>query len=216
MGPRILISLIGVALIAAACGGNSDTDDGETTATATPSATATTAATATPTATATDEPAAGPDSRPATQAQMALDNTYNTAGTFDPQVMGIGPDDVRAQWYQADGFYVVVFDGLDLNATGPICPGASVQIASGAWEWVSNAPAPGADCTSFSTLTTDPDVGVLVCQGVVSYRTAIPASATGNLYGTIERLVPGGYMGLTSITPTTGTIPEVDLAILSC
>ena len=130
--------------------------------------------------------------------------------------MGIAEGEVRAQWYQAGGFYVVVYEGLDLDSSGPLCPGNSIQLPSGAFEFVSNAPTEGADCSTFPTLSSDPDVGPLVCQGVVSYRTAIPSDQQGNLFGTIERPVDGGIMGLSSITPTAAGVPEIDIALLSC
>lgn len=224
---RLFVLLALGAFLFAACGDSDDGDDATTepdgTATevaADPTAAPTEAMddpTVEPTEAPTEEPMAdGPDARPASAAAAALTQSYNTAsGEFDPAVMGFGPNDVEAQWYQADGFYVVVYAGLDLDATGPLCPGNSIQTASG-FEFVSNAPTEGADCSSFPTLSADPEVGPLVCQGVLSYRTAIPATTQGNLFGTIERPVEGGIMGITGISSTSAGVPEVDIALLSC
>ena len=148
---RVLVLLALAGLLLGACSSSSDDDDGEATtepagteAAATESAAPdpTEAATAEPTVEPTEEPAAGnPSDRPETVAEAALGIIYNTAGgEFDADVMGFGQGDVRAQWYQAEGFYVVVYEGLDLDAAGPLCPGNSIQLASGAYDFVSNAP----------------------------------------------------------------------------
>jgi hypothetical protein len=39
----------------------------------------------------------------------------------------------------------VVFEGLDLDATAPLYPGASIQLPSGAYEFVANVPTADAD-----------------------------------------------------------------------
>lgn len=208
------------SLIFAACSGSSD-GGGEATTEPEPTEAAadpTEAPTEAPAPAATEAPASGPSARPETPTAAALEISYNTAtGTFDALVMGIAEGDVEAQWYQADGFYVVVFEGLDLDATAPLCPGASIQVPSGAYEFVANVPTEGADCSTFPTLSADPAVQVLTCEGVVSFRTAIPASSEGTLFGTLERPVEGGLTGITSMTPTSaGAIPEVDVSLLSC
>ena len=145
-----------------------------------------------------------------------LDASYHTAGTFDPAVMGFAEGDVTAEWFTAEGFYVVVFSGLDLDAAGPMCPGASLQ-SNGGFGFIANAPTPDADCSSFSTLSGDPDVRALVCQGLLSFRTAIPEGSAGTLYGTLEKPANGGIIGVTSMTPTDGmSIEAIDTAILDC
>jgi hypothetical protein len=225
---RLLVLVVVGIFLLAACGDSGDDEDGGD-GTSVPDATETQAAadpTTVPTDVATEEPTAGPteeamddgpDARPDSAASAALSQSYNSAagGSFDAAVMGFGPGDVEAQWYQADGFYVVVYAGLDLAATGPLCPGNSIQTAAG-FEFVSNAPTDGADCSTFPTISSDPAVGALVCGGVLSYRTAIPATSEGVLYGTIERPVEGGIMGITSTAPTSAGVPEVDIALLSC
>lgn len=225
---RLLVLVVVGMFLVAACGDSGDDEDGST-ATSVPDATETQAAadpttaptdvaTEEPTAAPTEEPSAGgPDARPASTAAAALTQSYNSAagGSYDPAVMGFAAGDVEAQWYQADGFYVVVYAGLDLDATGPFCPGNSIQTAAG-FEFISNAPTEGADCSTFPTISSDPAVGALVCDGVVSYRTAIPATTEGVLYGTLERPVEGGIMGITGIVPTSAGVPEIDISLLSC
>ena len=79
--------------------------------------------------------------------------------------------------------------------------------------FVSNVPTEEGACEGFATLTTDPDVGLLVCGDTVLYVTAIPADQQGALFGTIEKLVDGGdaLIGLTSTAQSSPDIPEIDL-----
>ncbi len=229
---RTLSVLACLTLVAAACGGDDDSTDttqatttqAPTTTEATPTTTAPPTTTDAPTTTTTTTAApSGPETRPAALVTAPLEFSYyfigDTAGDFDAGAMGFDVNEVTAEWYSTDdGFLVVVYSGLDLDAVGPLCPGNSAQLSStGLFEFISNAPTPGADCSTFDTLTTDPAVGALVCDGVLSYRTAIPADVVGNLYGTIEKPVDGGVMGLTGVAPSPpGEFPVVDLSILSC
>ncbi|MBT8203065.1 MAG: hypothetical protein KJO87_07160 [Acidimicrobiia bacterium] len=222
--------IIALALIAAACGGDSaESTTATTAATTTTTAadtTTTTAAPATTTtttvaATTTTASAAGPDARPATPVTAVLgadpaNGSYYTAGEFDATVMGIELNTVTAEWYRAEGFFVVFFNGVDTSDTGPLCPGASVATENG-FEFVSNAPTTGADCSGFITLTEDPGVRALECDGALAYRTAIPENSAGFLFGTLERPVGDGIMGLTSFVDNrTGDIPEVDPTLFEC
>ena len=55
------------------------------------------------------------------------------------------------------------------------------------------------------------------CDGVLTYRTAVPVDAAGTLYGTVERPADGGIMGITSTAPNSpGEFPLLDLATMSC
>ena len=225
-----------MALVAAACGGtNDDTTttaeaaDASTTTQATTTTTqATTTTTQSPTTTTeatttTTEAIAGPADRPATGITAVLgadplNGTYYNIGTggYDPAVMGIEAGGGTAEWYRTEGFFLVYFDGIDTADTGPLCPGASIATAT-AFEFVSNAPSEGADCSGFITLQDDPAVRALECNGSIAYRTAIPEDAIGFLFGTLEKPVGGGIMGITSfVDNTTGEIPEVDSAIFEC
>ena len=57
--------------------------------------------------------------------------------------MGFDVDEVTAEWYSADGFFVVVFAGLDLANTGPLCPGASVDLGGSNFQFIANAETSG-------------------------------------------------------------------------
>jgi len=227
---RLFALVIALVLIAAACGGDDSaettaTTAGATTTTSAPATTTTTTAPATTTTeatttTTTSPVPSGPDARPATpvSAIMGADpanETYFTTGTFDAGVMGIEPGAATAEWFRAEGFYVVFFSGVTTADTGPLCPGASV--ATDRFEFVSNAPSAGADCSSFSTLSSDPTVRALECNGSIAYRTAIPEDSVGILFGTLEKPVDAGIMGITSLSDSSvGEIPEVDLSLLEC
>lgn len=141
--------------------------------------------------------------------------------------MGFDVGEVTANWYSTpDGFFVVVYAGLDLAETEPLCPGNSIQTGPSTYEYVTNAPTPGEECAGFPTLSDDPDVGPLICEGVLAYRTAIPIESVGNLLGTIEKPVEGGIMGVTSAAqripndalsiPFADEFPVVDPASVSC
>jgi hypothetical protein len=217
---QLLTLLAALVLVGAACGGFDDgsadtaattqaqsTTTAATTTTAEAATSTTTTTTAEPTTTAV---AQSPADRPTAVVSAPLEFSYFTIGDFDPQAMGFDVGEVTAEWYRsADGFYVVVYSGLDLDAVGPLCPGNSIQYADASSDFISKDPTPGAECIGFTTLATDPGVGALVCDGVLSYRTAIPVDSQRALYGTIEMNVGGGIMGITGITLTTpGEFPD--------
>lgn len=131
---------------------------------------------------------------------------------FDESELPVPPGTVEAHWYTSGGRYVVAYVGLDLSATGPLCPGNSILTDQG-FEFVSNAPTEEGACEGFTTLTADPEVGPLVCQGTVLYVTAIPSDKQGTLFGTIEMLADDGaaLIGLTSTAESSPDIPEIDL-----
>lgn len=232
---RLFILLSALALVAAACGGDSSSDttttttsvDSSTTTTTVVASTTTTTVAATTTTeattTTTTVSSSGPADRPATavSAVMGADpanETYFAFGTgeYDAAVMGVEPGAATAQWFRTEGFFVVFFDGVDTDATGPTCPGASVATATG-FEFVSNAPAEGADCTGFVTLQDDPGVRALQCGTSLAYRTAIPDDSVGILFGTLEKPVGEAIMGITSLADSSaGEIPEVDVSIFEC
>jgi hypothetical protein len=119
---------------------------------------------------------------------------------------------VTANWFVSEGFYVVAYYGLDLEASGPLCPGNSILTGSG-WVHVSNAPTEPGACEGFPTLTDDPDVGPIDCHGTLFYRTAIPSNLQGTLFGTLEMLdADGNMVGMTSQAESTADMLEIDLA----
>ena len=229
---RFTVLVLALAFVAAACGG----DDSADTTTTTSAATTTTATAATTTSTAaatTTTPAAtttttavsagGPEDRPATPVSAVMGSvpaaeTYVAfvAGEYDAAVMGVEPGTATAEWFRAGGFYVVFFSGVDTAATGPTCPGASIRTSTG-FEFVSNAPTGGADCSGFVTLVDEPAVRALECGDSLAYRTAIPDNGVGTLFGTLEKPFGEGIMGITSLSDTqAGDIPEVDISIFEC
>lgn len=120
------------------------------------------------------------------------------------------PGSVTANWFTSGGFYVVAYYGLDLESSGPLCPGNS--ILSGSFLHVSNAPTEDGACEGFPTLTEDPDVGPIDCHGTLFYRTAIPSDLQGTLFGTLEMLDPdGNLVGMTSQAESTPDMLEIDL-----
>ncbi|MGI9646885.1 MAG: hypothetical protein ACR2OI_00030, partial [Acidimicrobiia bacterium] len=202
--------------------GATTTTAGATTTTAASATTTTTAAATTTTeaTTTTTKATPAPAALPATPVAAVMgtnpaNETYFTTGEFDAAVMGVEPGAATARWFKAEGFYVVFFDGVSTADTGPLCPGAS--LATDTFQFVSNAPSAGADCSTFSTLSDDPTVRALECDGSIAYRTAIPDDGAGILFGTLEKPVDGGIMGITSLSDSSlGEIPEVDISELEC
>ncbi len=124
---------------------------------------------------------------------------------------------VTASWYQTDTNYVVVYNGLNLEETGPLCPGNSIMLPTMVFEHISNAPTPGGSCEGAPAIAAAP-LGVHVCQGLVSYVTEIPSGTEGTLYASIE-IYPGtgtnyGATGMTEADPA--NMPVIDPAILDC
>jgi hypothetical protein len=113
--------------------------------------------------------------------------------------------------------WVVHDDGLDPEATGPLCPGSSAQTEAGC-EHVSNAATADGGCDNFDATRARPPVGVWLCGGDVHYLTGIPSEVDGTLYGSIERSTSGGaFVGLTSAAdPSAGEAPQIDLDELGC
>ena len=130
---------------------------------------------------------------------------------FDESELPSAPGAVTAQWYTSVGRYVVAYVGLDLSETGPLCPGNSILTGAG-FSNISNAPTEEGACEGFTTLTTDPEVGPIVCQGSLLYVTAISSDQQGMLFGTLEALTDeGALIGLTSSVQSSPDIPEINL-----
>ena len=123
---------------------------------------------------------------------------------------------IEAHWYSSGDRYVVVFVGLDLAETGPVCPGNSILTATG-FESISNSPSPDASCQGAMALASPP-AGVQVCDGLVSYITEIPAGTEGTLYASIEIYTgTGTNLGATGfVVADPAAMPEIDASLLSC
>ena len=194
--------------------------------------TPTQAAAAQPTETTVPEPTAtqppatqappGPPSLPDTPVSAAIDQAYSYTATGNTQLavtdLPDGLQTVTARWYRGGGRLILVYQGLDLSVSGPVCPGNSIFTTQ--FEFISNSPtAPGA-CDgdpSGSLALAGPDAGVRICAGLVSYITEIPDDIAGVVFATIN-LFPdtGPALGITVSTPTSAGIPEIDPSILSC
>ena len=202
-----MIVLFGLMfVVVAACGSDAPTAVAPTSApsTATSEATATgspatqTPVPPSPAATATPEGFYAPETP---LAALMLDTYAVLDGQPAPYLttdLPIIAGTAAAFWYQAMGRYVVVFDGLDLAATGPICPGASI-FSDGAFQHISNGPTAEGACEGAPTLAQSP-AGAYACDGVLLYVTEIPAGTEGVLYGTVERYVDGTIYGVTGST----------------
>jgi hypothetical protein len=117
---------------------------------------------------------------------------------------------VEAHWYRSDGVYVIAFTGLDLDETGPLCPGSSIQTDAG-FEHVTNAPTKGNACEGATSLAS-PTAGVRTCGPLVFYITEIPEDTKGDLFASVER-----YEGRGRIVGVTGVVdadmskaPQID------
>lgn len=131
--------------------------------------------------------------------------------SFEESDLPAVPGEVTARWYIAGDRYVVAYAGFDYAEGDFLCPGNSILTGAG-FLHVSNAPTEEGACEGFTTLTTDPEVGPIVCQGSLLYVTAIPSDQQGMLFGTLEALSEdGALIGLTSAVESSLDIPLIDL-----
>lgn len=228
MTQSIASAICSVALLTSACGGDNDAgseigteqttaveqaDDSTTTA----AAESTTTVEATVTSETEETTAATSETGiPGTPVATFLNQAYvfgSEQGPASADQLPFPVDTVTAHWYQSDGFYVVVYGGLAPEQA--LCPGNSIQTSTG-FEFVSNAPLSGADC-SFAPEVAEPPNGVVTCNRVVSYVTLIPAGTEGNLFGTVEMMTDGLGVGLTSqVQADPANMPEIDRALVDC
>lgn len=152
----------------------------------------------------------------------ALSETYKFGPggvelTFDQAEFPVQADTVTARWYTADGFYVVGYDGVDLSATGPLCPGSSIETTPASFEFLTNDPTDDASgiCGNLTNLA-GPAAGVQACGDLLVYITEIPTSATGTLWGTLEIVSDDGtIIGMTStVQSDVAATPTIDIAAL--
>jgi len=217
---KFFLVLLAFILLLAACSGSSETDvkiAEEIVATEAPAPTDV-PPTATPEPTATEEPVMLPVSMVSAVLGEGDFNTYKISLPgmapleFEDSDLPALPGSVTAHWFTSGGFYVVAYYGLDLEASGPLCPGNSI-LSGGGWLHITNAPTEEGACEGFPTLTDDPDVGPIICHGELFYRTAIPGDLQGTLYGTLEMLdAEGNLAGMTSQAESTTDMLEIDLA----
>lgn len=134
----------------------------------------------------------------------------------------VAPGSIVAHWYTFRGWDVVVFEGLDLGSSGPLCAGTSVLSAvSHQVEHLSNAPTAAGACDpagAGQVTLASADRGVRACGAVVSYITGIPAETPGVLYASLVAFRGDGTgVGLSSRLETTwGPTAELDSRSLGC
>ena len=198
----IVLAPLTALLLAAACGGGSDTeltapDPSPTAAPSTPTATQT-AVPPIPSPTETPRGFVFPET---SVVAFLLDSYALRDGepifylTTDlPIIAGTA----AARWFQAMDRYVIVFDGLDTAVLGPVCSGASI-LTNGAFQFISNAPTEAAACDGAPILAEAP-AGAYRCGSFLVYVTEIPAGTEGTLYGTLELYRDGVIYGVTSKT----------------
>ena len=174
--PKLFLIFLTLALILSSCSGSSEADVEiveEIVATEAPAPTDV-PPTATPEPTPTEEPVMLPVSMVTAPLGEGDFNTYKVSLPgkapleFEDSDLPAPPGSVTANWFTSNGFYVVAYFGLDLEASGPLCPGNS--ILSGNFLHTSNAPTEEGACEGFPTLTDDPDVGPIDCHGTLFYR----------------------------------------------
>jgi hypothetical protein len=119
-------------------------------------------------------------------------------------------DTVEAHWYRSGGVYVVVFGGLDLDETGSICPGSSIQTDAG-FEHVTNSPTEDGACEGAPTVAGS-GAGVRACGPLLLYITAIPEKTEGDLFASVERYARSGkIIGVTGVVAADmSAAPEID------
>ncbi len=218
--PKLFLIFLAFVLILTACGGSSEKDVEiveQVMATEKPADTEV-PPTKTPEPTATEEPVMLPVSMVSAVLGEGDFNTYKVSLPgmapldFEDSDLPALPGSVTAHWFTSGGFYVVAYYGLDLEASGALCPGNSI-LSGGGWLNISNAPTEEGACEGFPTLTDDPDVGPIDCHGTLFYRTAIPSDLQGTLFGTLEMLdEEGNLVGMTSQAESTTDMLEIDLA----
>ena len=168
----VIALLMSFALLASSCGDDDGAASTEataapTTTTEAPATTLPSTTTTTPTttseapATTTEAPApAGPE-LPPTGVTAVIDMPYkwgDESGTATQEELPFPIGGVEAHWYQAGDVYAVVYVGLDLEQSGPLCPGNSILTGSG-YEFVGNSPTPGASGEGSAPIP-DPPAGV--------------------------------------------------------
>ena len=166
--------------------------------------------------------------RPASDAAVApLDQVYgfDRGGALALQgheTLPAAPGAVVARWHTFRGWNAVLFDGLDLGRSGPLCIGTSIlSAAAGQIAYVSNAPtAPGA-CDAAGAgdvMLAASDRGFRACDGQVGFITLIPAEIIGVRYAWLTVFNSDGTgVGISSRLETgTGPLSELPDSTFGC
>jgi hypothetical protein len=159
--------------------------------------------------------AKGRSEMPASQLKASLSGAYKVKpdGSRVPprqEELPVPLDTVEAHWYRSGGMYVVAFRGLDLDESGPVCPGSSAQTDSG-FEHVTNSPTEDRACEGAQNIA-GLDAGVRICGPLVLYITEIPENTEGDLFASVERYAKRGrIVGVTGVVAADmSAAPEID------
>lgn len=128
---------------------------------------------------------------------------------------------VSAHWYAFQGWAVVVFEGLDLATSGPLCLGTStIDPATGLITQVAFDPtAAGAcdDAGAGAVPLAAADVGVRTCSGPVAFLTRIPVEAHGPLVANALTFPGDGTgIGVSGRLDVPEPLREIDRSIVDC
>jgi hypothetical protein len=199
---RLRYVCLGILLLLAGCTGQEPEDNGGPTTTP-----GTPGATASPT-----EPAASELAESTLTAELSGSYKIRPDGTRVPPTereLPVRLGTVEANWYRSGGVYVIAFGGLDLEESGPVCPGSSIQTDSG-FEHVTSSPTGEGACEGAPNLA-GPDAGVRTCGPLVLYITEIPEDTEGDLFASVERYEGERIVGVTGVVEADmSAAPEMD------
>ena len=127
----------------------------------------------------------------------------------DPASPTLVPEGTAAAWwYTAGDVYAVVYTGLvGAGLADPLCPGNSIRVADGSFEFVSNAETEPGDCGSIEV---DPGATARVCDSVIVYTTIIPTDTEGVLTASFGGVEAGQGGGLAEVDADLDATPEID------
>ena len=151
---------------------------------------------------------------PDTPMTAALNQPYRNHGlTFDSTSFAIAPGVVTAAWYIVGDSWAVYYRGLTPETALGKCPGNAIGGASG-FEHVTNSPYGANACQGFPGVVLPPGSLHLCASKAIVYTSAIPISATGALYGSVEQLLfDASIQGMTSkVTANTAYVPVIDVS----
>jgi hypothetical protein len=130
---------------------------------------------------------------------VALDSSY---GEGDPAVEAGA---VTVSWYQADGNYVAVYSGDGIGELPALCPGNSLALPDGSYDYISNAPTADGGCEGVDTTEV---TEVIVCDTAWIFPTLIPSDGEGEVYASISS--PGTTAGVLGFAAADPSVPEID------
>ena len=189
-------AVVVILFIVVNSGGGDDEAQATTTlptSTTTTEATTTTAAPTTTVAPTTTEPEIPVVDVPPTAVTAVLDAYNDEGAALFP------PGSVEANWYQWNGYYVVLYRGWDAFTNDPICAGNSLHDGNG-FNFVTSSPYNGTmDDVCSGGSPAPSDRGVQACGGLLYYVTEIPVGEPGGtLYGSLEFNDGSAWAGQTS------------------